>query len=98
MKQTNKPSDEVAKNIVSVSKTVNAIAVHTVSLVTDMEEMKNEVKEIKQTLNCHTNTLDQLVKQTKDWNTEMVMVRARLDRHDQWFKKIAERVNVTLEV
>ena len=63
----------------------------------EIEEVKVEMSAIKEVLNTHTSALDQLVKQTRDWNTEMVMVRARLDRHDQWFKQLAEKINIKLD-
>lgn len=72
-------------------------AINNLATRADMEEIKSETAAIKEVLASQTNALDQVVKQTKDWNTEMVMVRARLDRHDQWFKKLAEKVNVKLE-
>jgi len=72
-------------------------AINNLATRADVEEIKSEMSAIKEVLALHTNALDQVVKQTKDWNTEMVMVRARLDRHDQWFKKLAEKVNVKLE-
>lgn len=97
MELTKEHFDQAIKNLASVTKTVDTVAVHTASLVTDMMDVKKQIKEIRLTLDSHTNALDQLVKQTKDWNTEMVMVRARLDRHDQWFKQIAEKVDVKLK-
>jgi hypothetical protein len=72
-------------------------AINNLATRADIEEIKSETAAIKEVLASQTNALDQVVKQTKDWNTEMVMVRARLDRHDQWFKKLAEKVNVKLE-
>lgn len=62
----------------------------------NITELKTEIKDIKETLNAHTLALDALVKQTKDWNTEMAVVRGRLDKHDSWFKILSEKTGAAL--
>lgn len=46
------------------------------------------------TLDSHTTSLDGIVKDVKTWNAKIMAVRVRLDRHDQWFKQVAERLNL----
>ncbi len=48
-------------------------------------------------LDKHTDILDSIAKDVKNWNTEMTMVRARLDRHDIWFKQVSEKLDLKLE-
>ncbi|MBL8029750.1 MAG: hypothetical protein JNN11_00700 [Candidatus Doudnabacteria bacterium] len=98
MELTQEHFDKTLQNLVSKKDLQNLAGKGDLALLReDIEEIKVQNSAIVETLNVHTNVLDQLVKQTKDWNTEMVMVRARLDRHDQWFKQMAEKINIKLD-
>ena len=66
-----------------------------------VEEMVSDhteaIGKIVETLDGHTAVLEAIAKNTHDWNTELIAVRARLDRHDQWFKKLSDHLNVRLD-
>ena len=57
-----------------------AIAVN--KIVGRFDEINQRLTKIKTTLDVHTQTLDELVKNTIDWNTEMASVRIRLQIHN----------------
>ena len=59
-------------------------------------ELSTKIEAVQETLTTHGGLLDAVAKNTQDWNTELVAVRARLDRHDQWFKQVSEKLNLKL--
>ena len=63
----------------------------------ELTALSAKIDSLKDTVDRHTTVLDGIAKDVKDWNTEMIAVRARLDRHDQWFKQISDHLNVKLE-
>lgn len=70
-------------------------------VLSEHTEILNEhtqlLQEHSETLAAHTTALDALVKNTKDWNTEQMVMRGRLDRHDQWFRQIADHLDLRLD-
>lgn len=62
----------------------------------ELKPIREEIAQIKETLNVHTTTLDAICGQIKILNTEMAAVKHRLNVHDKWFKIIADKVGVTL--
>jgi hypothetical protein len=62
----------------------------------DLDTISQSMAEIRHTLDSHTAVLDGIARDVKDWNTEIMAVRARLDRHDQWFKQVADHLNLKL--
>lgn len=73
----------------------------TAAMVADLadgiQELKADMAYVKATLNSHTSNLDTIAKDVKDWITEIMAVRARLDRHDQWFKQISDSIHLQLQ-
>ena len=59
-------------------------------------ELTTKVDAVQETLASHSGLLDAVAKNTQDWNTELIVLRARLDRHDQWFKKLSDKLNLKL--
>jgi|GEM_PF-2554023 len=45
----------------------------------------------------HTATLDAIVKQTKDWNAEMAVMRNRMERYEKALKQMALKLNLDIE-
>lgn len=70
---------------------------HHFATAEELQKVSATVDDIVRILDRQTTVLDGIAKDVKDWNTEMVMVRARLDRHDQWFKQMAEHINIKLQ-
>lgn len=63
----------------------------------ELKQLQSTINTLRVTVDQHTSVLDGIAKDVKDWNTEIVAVRARLDRHDQWFKQLADHLNVKLQ-
>jgi hypothetical protein len=64
------------------------------------EELNNvdgKIDRLQTILDQQTIALDAIARDVKDWNTEIVAVRARLDRHDQWFKQISDHLSLKLD-
>ena len=45
----------------------------------------------------HTATLDAIVKQTKDWNAEMAVMRNRMERYEKVLKQMALKLNFDID-
>jgi septal ring factor EnvC (AmiA/AmiB activator) len=82
-----------SKHLEAIERTVAIV----VGLTESIQELKTDMASVKETLNSHTSSLDAISRDVKNWNTEIVAVRARLDRHDQWFKQIAESIHLQLQ-
>jgi hypothetical protein len=62
----------------------------------ELQALSKKIDSLQTSLDQHTASLDGIARDVKDWNTELIAVRARLDRHDQWFKQISDHLGVTL--
>jgi len=66
--------------------------------VADLASVVNAVGErlgrIEDTLNAHTKSLDALLKQTRDWNSEMAAMRKRMDRYEDALKLVGRKLNI----
>lgn len=63
----------------------------------DITNIENQLSAIQQTLSSHTSSLDALIKQTKDWNAEMAVMRQRMDRYENALKLVAEKVKINIK-
>ena len=48
-------------------------------------------------LNQHTTTLDAIVKDTSNWNTEMIVMRERMKRYEDALKLVGQKLNLDLQ-
>lgn len=48
-------------------------------------------------LGQHTTTLDAIVKDTSNWNTEMIVMRDRMKRYEDALKLIGQKLNLDLQ-
>ena len=77
----------------AIERTAGIVA----DLADGIQALKADMAYVTDALNSHTSSLDAISKDVKNWNTEIVAVRARLDRHDQWFKQIADSIHLQLQ-
>ncbi|MCL5666857.1 MAG: hypothetical protein M1383_03745 [Patescibacteria group bacterium] len=61
------------------------------------EKLDFKLEPLKQTLEQHTIILDQIAKQTKDWNIEMSVMRARMEKYEKAIKLVGEKLNLDLK-
>jgi hypothetical protein len=62
----------------------------------DLAKIKSELATIKDTLHTHGSMLDTIVKSTADWNTEMTVMRSRMERYEFALKTVGEKLNIDL--
>src|ERR1022692_3602792 len=48
-------------------------------------------------LNQHTTTLDAIVKDTSNWNTELIVMRERMKRYEDALKLVGQKLNLDLQ-
>ena len=82
-----------SKHLEAIERSAAIVA----GLADGIQELKADMAYVTGALSSHTSSLDAISKDVKNWNTEIVAVRARLDRHDQWFKQIAESIHLQLQ-
>lgn len=56
-----------------------------------------ENKADKSDVNNLTNAIDKLVKSIEDLKTEYSAITVAINRHEKWFKELAEKVGIKLE-
>ncbi len=62
----------------------------------DLNELDTKLNDIKHVQNSHTNALDAVVKQTKDWNAEMTVMRQKMEKYESALKLMAEKTQVNI--
>jgi len=71
-----------------------------VALLATSEELgavSTRLTTIEGILNNHTTTLDAIVKDTSNWNTEMVVMRERMKRYEDALKLVGQKLNLDLQ-
>jgi hypothetical protein len=63
----------------------------------DLQELREEVHEIRETMQALLTAVDRLVKPLEDLRVEYAAVAMNLDRHEKWIKQLAQKMGVTLE-
>ncbi len=61
------------------------------------EKFDIKLAPLQRILDEHTLVLDQIVKQTKDWNAEMAVMRNRMERYEKVLKQMALKLNLDIE-
>ena len=75
--------EPTSKHLEAIDRTTAVVS----DLADGIQELKADVVYMTDTLNRHTPELNAISKDVRKWNTEIV---ARVDRHDQWVKQIAD--------
>ncbi len=57
---------------------------------------KADVKDIKASLNILTTAVDSFAQEMRGWRQEKTFIDKRLERHDEWFKLLSEKVGIKL--
>ncbi|MBI4054469.1 MAG: hypothetical protein HY397_04025 [Candidatus Doudnabacteria bacterium] len=89
LRQTNKTLDRVAKTL---DRTV-ALLTHVAEKTDHLTEKVDHIEEV---VDDHTKTLDAILKNSKDWNTEAEALRSAIRRHEEWITQIANKVGIKL--
>ncbi len=59
-------------------------------------ELKAEIREVKAVVDSHTLVLDMLSKEIKGFNEEMIVNRHRIDRLEEWARKVSAQTGIPL--
>lgn len=62
-----------------------------------LEPVNTKLDALIEIVSGHTVTLDAIVKQTKDWNAEMAVMRQRMERYEKVLKQMARKLNFDIE-
>lgn len=88
------PIEKLLRQNTAILRNTTALLTH---VVQDVSELKSDMKSVKATVDSHTTTLDSIYKNTETGKTETTSIRATIQRHEQWFSQIADKVGVRLE-
>lgn len=85
--------DTLGKVTATLERTTALVA----NLSEDMKDLKSDVKVIRASVESHTISLDEILKNTKHWQTEATALRSAIKRHEDWFMQIAAKIGIKLE-
>jgi uncharacterized coiled-coil DUF342 family protein len=60
-------------------------------------EVKSEIIELKNNFSDLQGSVDAYAKRADDYFQEMVMLSHKVDRHEKWIQKIAEKLDLKLD-
>ena len=60
-------------------------------------EMKQDLDNLRESIQALTVSVDKLVKAVADMHQEYVVITGRVDRHEKWIQQIAEKLDLKLE-
>lgn len=69
------------------------------SMVTrkEFEELTGRVSHIETILEDVVTAIDRLTKAVEDLTLEYKVIKVQIERHDRWFKEIAEKIGIELK-
>jgi len=63
----------------------------------DINEVKKDIRDLKEITRSLLNSVDKLVKAVRDLNTEYAAIINQINRHEKWFQQIAEKIGLKLD-
>ncbi len=60
----------------------------------ELSSVSEKIDHLQDIMDGQGTTLDSLVKQTKDWNLEMTVMRNRMERYENALKVVATKLNL----
>ena len=63
----------------------------------ELSSVSTRLTTIEGILNQHTATLDAIVKDTSNWNTEMIVMRERMKRYEDALKLVGQKLGLDLQ-
>jgi len=85
------------KRITPLTKILSQTTALLTHVLEDVSGLKTDMKTVKDTLESHTITLDAISKNTEISKAESAAIKARFDRHEQWIKQMAAKLDMKLE-
>jgi peptidoglycan hydrolase CwlO-like protein len=67
-------------------------------LKTDIQDVKKDVEGLREAIQSMMVSIDNLAKVISDLNIEYAAITKQLNKHEDWIKKIAEKVGLDLAV
>lgn len=96
-------TDEDIKKIIAAQEEIFVTKKDLAKLATleEFDEFKKEVKQeftnLREAIQALTVSVDRLVKAVEDMHQEYVAITAKVDRHEKWIQRLAEKLGVKLE-
>lgn len=63
---------------------------------TDIKEMKQDIAELKEAMHGLTNAVDALATHVHELTMEYAAIKNQVNRHEAWFKQIADHIGIQL--
>ena len=63
----------------------------------ELAELKQEASDLKEVIQSLTISVDKLAKAVDNLRTEYAALTLKIDRHEKWIRKLAEKLGVKLE-
>jgi archaellum component FlaC len=76
---------------------VQGLSTRLIHVEEGLQEVRGEVRELKQTVHDLVNSIDKLAKAIDDLRTEYSAMAMQMNRHEKWIKQLAEKLGMKLE-
>jgi len=63
----------------------------------DVEEIKEDITDLKQTTHALVDSIDKLAKAVDDLRIEYAAIAMKSDRHEKWILQLAEKLGLKLD-
>ena len=63
----------------------------------DIKEMREEIADLRETVQALLVSVDRFVKVAADLQQENVAINAQLTRHEEWIREIARKARIALK-
>ena len=89
----------ITADLTDLKTDVTAIRAGMAHLATQegLNDVAARLTTIEEILNHHTTTLDAIVKDTSNWNAEMIVMRERMKRYEDALKLVGQKLNLDLQ-
>jgi archaellum component FlaC len=86
-----------AEGLTRVDERVGGVETRMIGVKEGLKEVKEEIADLKQTVHSLVDSIDKLAKAVDDLRIEYSAIAMKVDRHEKWFRQIAEKLGLKLE-
>lgn len=80
-----------------LTETLSRTSALVANLSESFKEHLGDTKSFQDILESHTTTLDKILKNTTDWNTEAAALRSAIKRHERMISQMAHKLGMNFE-
>jgi predicted nucleic acid-binding Zn-ribbon protein len=63
----------------------------------DVKDLKEDMTALRESVQALAVSIDKLAKAVEDLHQEYVAISSKIDRHEKWIQRLADKLNIKLE-